>query len=149
MQSVQSYCFCPLNMQICNVFVAIAVVVAKAAIKARLHTLTPTRCGQHITHAHNHFTRSISSHGQLFRPFGPHQHGVANIPGGCPWLLIDRVKWLCACVMCWPHRVVHWRKMSDWSRPCHVTSIAQIKHGCHRVFIRSPSIKKNTPSSGQ
>ena len=23
----------------------------------------------------------------------------------CPWLLIDRVKWLCACVMCWPHRV--------------------------------------------
>ena len=22
----------------------------------------------------------------------------------CPWLLIDRVKWLCACVMCWPHR---------------------------------------------
>ena len=51
-------------------------------IKARWHTLTPTRCGQHITHAHNHFTRSISSHGQLFRPFGPHQHGVANIPGG-------------------------------------------------------------------
>ena len=28
-------------------------------IKARWHTLTPTRCGQHITHAHNHFTRSI------------------------------------------------------------------------------------------
>ena len=23
----------------------------------------------------------------------------------CPWLLIDRLKWLCACVMCWPHRV--------------------------------------------
>ena len=31
-------------------------------------TRTPSRCGQHITHAHNHFTRSISSHGQLFRP---------------------------------------------------------------------------------
>ena len=23
----------------------------------------------------------------------------------CPWLLIDRVKWLCAYVMCWPQRV--------------------------------------------
>ena len=23
----------------------------------------------------------------------------------CPWLLINRVKWLCAWVMCWPHRV--------------------------------------------
>ena len=22
----------------------------------------------------------------------------------CPWLLIDQVKWLCICVMCWPHR---------------------------------------------
>ena len=29
-QSVQSYCFCSLNMQICNVLVAVAVVVAKA-----------------------------------------------------------------------------------------------------------------------
>ena len=38
---------------------------------------------------------------------------------------------------------IHWRKMSDWSRRCQVTSIAQIRHGCHRVFIRSPSIKKN------
>ena len=27
---------------------------------------------------------------------GPYQHGVANI---------DREKWLCACVTCWPHRV--------------------------------------------
>ena len=23
----------------------------------------------------------------------------------CPWLLIDWVRWLCACVMCWPHLV--------------------------------------------
>ena len=29
-QGVQSYCFCLLNMQICNVLVAVAVVVAKA-----------------------------------------------------------------------------------------------------------------------
>ena len=31
---------------------------------------------------------------------------------------------------------------------CHVTSIPQIKHGCHSVFIRSPSAKKD-PFSGQ
>ena len=37
-------------------------------IKARWHTLTPTRYS-------------------------------------CPWLLIDRVKWLCARLMCWPHQV--------------------------------------------
>ena len=30
MQGMQSYCFCLLNMQICNVLVAVAVVVAKA-----------------------------------------------------------------------------------------------------------------------
>ena len=29
-QSVQSYCLCPLNMQICDVLVDVAVVVAKA-----------------------------------------------------------------------------------------------------------------------
>ena len=29
-QSLQSYCFCSLNMQICDVLVAVAVVVAKA-----------------------------------------------------------------------------------------------------------------------
>ena len=29
-QSVQSYCFCSLNMQICDILVAVAVVVAKA-----------------------------------------------------------------------------------------------------------------------
>ena len=29
-QSVQSYCFCSLNMQICDVLVAVAVVVVKA-----------------------------------------------------------------------------------------------------------------------
>ena len=31
-------------------------------------------------------------------------------------LLIDRVKWLCACVMCWPHRV--------GVRVCHLAFIA-------------------------
>ena len=30
LQGVQSYCFCLLNMQICNVLLAVAVVVAKA-----------------------------------------------------------------------------------------------------------------------
>ena len=39
-------------------------------IKARWRTLTPTRCDQYITHAQNHFTRSVSSHGQLLRLFG-------------------------------------------------------------------------------
>ena len=29
-QSVQSYCFCSLNMQICDVLVAVAVIVTKA-----------------------------------------------------------------------------------------------------------------------
>ena len=38
-------------------------------IKARWHTLTPTWCDQYIMHAHNHFTRSVSSHGQLLRLF--------------------------------------------------------------------------------
>ena len=56
--------------------------VKRRALGSRL-MLTPTWCGPHITHAHNHFTRSISGHGQLFWPFGPHQHGIANIPDRC------------------------------------------------------------------
>ena len=40
---------------------SVAWTLKETAIKARWHTRTPTRCGQHITHAHNHFTRSISS----------------------------------------------------------------------------------------
>ena len=32
--------------------------------------------------------------------------------------------------------ILHWRKMSDWSTPCHVTSIAQIKHGS-QTFIKA------------
>ena len=48
-------------------------------LKARWQTPTPTRRGQHITHAHSHSTRSISSHGPLFGPFGPYQHGVATV----------------------------------------------------------------------
>ena len=32
-QSVQSYCFCSLNMQICDVLIAVAVVVAKAPFR--------------------------------------------------------------------------------------------------------------------
>ena len=36
----------------------------------------------------------------------PNCSPTANVyRNSCPWLLIDRVKWLSACVMCWPHRV--------------------------------------------
>ena len=64
-------------------FKSFARVVLKNSNKSKVTHANTNPVGQHITHAHNHFTRSISSHGQLFQPFGSHQHGVANIPGGC------------------------------------------------------------------
>ena len=42
----------------------------------------------------------------------------------CPWLLIDRVKWLCACVMCWPH----WVGVSV----CHLAFIVVFNYVTHR-----------------
>ena len=47
------------------------------------------------------------------------------------WLLIDdRVKWLCACVICWPHRVSF--------RACHLTFFSVVFHLKKK--------KKQTPS---
>ena len=59
-------------------------------IKAGWHTLTPTRCGQHITYAHNHFTRSISSHGQLSKQLSM----AANRPfPSCCLPLVQNESW--------------------------------------------------------
>ena len=46
-QSVQNYCFCPLNMQICGVLVTVAVVIAQLPIgDLRSATLSSTRTPQ-------------------------------------------------------------------------------------------------------
>ena len=40
------------------------------------HLPTP-RCGQYLTHAHNHITRVVAAMDSCFALVGAHQHGIA------------------------------------------------------------------------
>ena len=56
MQSVQSYCFSLSNMQICDVVVAVVLVVTKLSNVARAGAhLMSSRLGLSLTYVHCHF----------------------------------------------------------------------------------------------
>ena len=71
------------------------------------HLPTP-RYGQYLTHAHNHITRAVAA---LTRRLC-HADEPQQERNSCPWLPLPG----------WYHTAeFHWRKMSDWSIPVHVT----------------------------